>query len=450
MELIRLSKQKQDTESDLFLAQKAKEKSRYDENECGYMKTACENYHGAKYKLPEVEEKLTKAVTARKEKEQTKISIDSAVIDLRDQLESIHHQELETRHHSEQLNIDIISIKTSLQGFQSSLTAGFSVKVSESALNGANFVIDQLLVDTFDDEQRVSKLENIYREATQLAKELLGEIKIIERGIADIPESDTLDKSVVAKCDYLQLVCKESEVALSDTYKITQTSISAAKTEYILFRQEMLRAAKIVEEQAAIISGPLQVDFHVTVTMPEEDMFNVFETQTGAIDQLISFDSIEKPNFGIVVKVRFDKDLRRDFRKIGDSWASGGQREIACTALLGGILFAAQQMHSQSAIVSHGWTRAPVLLLDEPFKNLDIVNRKRLIGSMLLLPVQMIVLYPDAPQEIIDSSDVVISIAQTSTSDKKTLVKLKRGIRKVTRSDIARTLRGDNPFELAA
>ena len=307
--------------------------------------------------------------------------------------------------------------------------------------------MERIIGEQVIDEQRATKLEALVREIREALQNAEGKIQVVNASIKEIPNHETLDETILPRFEALQAICVSVGQAIDEKRIIFQTNLRAAESEYLLLQQEMTRAVALVEKQANKMSGPLLVDFRVRLVMPDASFFRVEGDEFGILEQI---NALEGQTMAIDVKVRFSKDVRRDFRGVGDAWASGGQQEIACAALLGGILFAAQQMHAQTEITGTDWEKAPLLLLDEPFENLDIVNRRTMIGSLLMLPVQIIVLYPMPPLEFIQSADVVITVEKSSGVGNPTLLRLTRGVRAMNRFEFANVLRGDAPNAMAA
>jgi DNA repair exonuclease SbcCD ATPase subunit len=450
LELIRLTRLKAEVGQEYENANFAQENARQEERACEQLLNACKYYYAAQDNLNNAETILAEAEAKRVKLQQSKVDWGKKVDNLRDQLETIRSAITQIDPKMKQLAGQISSDNNALRSYSSPPTSSGAIYVPVAKLEEARQYVDQIQADLEDDEQRVTRLENTYREASQSVKSVGDEIRNTEHSIAEIPEAETLDATIIPRCEYLKTLCLQIEQALEEVHRISMASTTAAKTEYLLLKQEMTRAVSIVEKQANLISQPLQVEFRFNLQMPDGGAFDVVSPERDALDQLYALHSMDKQVMGIDVKVRFDKDLRRDFRPISGGEASGGQREIACTALLGGILFAAQQMDSPNQFVSTGWEKAPLLLLDEPFKNLDMVNRKKLIGSMLMLPVQMVVLYPDPPKDFIDACDVVIAVMKTSDPEKQTQIKMGRGYRKMSRTELAMKMRGDDTHGMAA
>ena len=444
LELKRLKTEKERLQRELDSAEALLQRTRYSEDNCKEFILACERYHSAQIKLKAAEEALQNSQQQIDDLAEKKQAVDLQTDQKRNHLEDTRRKKSESDRKIEIATAEVTQIQQSKRGISSQpLTAP---NVSTSILEDAQRQIEADLVQITQDDQRVDLLDGMLRKARESGQKADEEIKMLTRSINEIPEAGSLDATIPLKCDALTMICEQVEQALSQKRIVFQSSMRAAKSEYMLLHEEMVRATHMVEKQANKISAPLQVDFRIRLMMPDENLFIESGDEFAALEMLNALDNQE---MAVEVKVRFSKDLRRDYRAISDSWASGGQREIACTALLGGILFAAQQMHAQGEITSNDWTNAPILMLDEPFGNLDLVNKSTLIGSLLLLPVQIIVLYPAPPMEFIQAADVVVAVVQSSGADNPTVLKLSRGIRKQTRADLAALYRGDNPHGLA-
>jgi chromosome segregation ATPase len=421
-------------------AQKAREQA----STCEQLRNHCDAFHKATEKLAVAEAGLIIAEQKLSEVSEEKKGFDQLFEQKRNELEEKRVRKADDDRNLEVLKQDQSSLQKQRSGYMAQIPA--ALNVSAKTLEEAKKRLASTLVEVPQEEQRALKLEAIAREAREESSKAEEEMRVITRSIQDIPDSEILDATIPPKCDALEIVCKQVELALEQKRTIFKTSLRAAESEYMLLHQEMVQATAMVERQANQISGPLQVDFRIRLKMPEGEIFKVSEDDLDALEILNSLDNQE---MAVEVRVRFSKDLRKDYRAISDSWASGGQREIACTALLGGILFAAQQMHAQGEISGSSWEKAPILMLDEPFGNLDLVNKSTLIGSLLLLPVQIIVLYPAPPMEFIQAADVVIAVVQSSGADNPTVLRLSRGIRTQSRADLAAIYRGETTNELA-
>ena len=444
IELVRLKEDAVHLHHDLETVELDAQKARTQALECEQLRNQCDAFHKAKEKLAVAEVELIIAQKRLTEVSQEKKEFDQLFEEKRNELEEKRVRKVEDDRNFEGLKQDQSSLQKQRAGFLSQIPA--ALNISAKMLEEAKKLVASTLVDVPQEEQRAIKLEAIAREAREKSSNAEEEGRVIIRAIQEIPDSESLDATIPPKCDALEIVCKQVELALDQKRTIFKASLRAAESEYMLLHQEMVQATAMVERQANQISGPLQVDFRFRLKMPEGEIFKISDDDLDALEILNSLDNQE---MAVEVRVRFSKDLRKDYRAISDSWASGGQREIACTALLGGILFAAQQMHAQGEISGSSWEKAPILMLDEPFGNLDLVNKSTLIGSLLLLPVQIIVLYPAPPMEFIQAADVVIAVVQSSGADNPTVLRLSRGIRTQSRADLAAIYRGETTNELA-
>lgn len=445
LELKRLSGEKERLQLELNEAENKYAQTKLREDEATSLRHACANYHSAQQKLLTAQTALQAKENFLNSLSSQKVEIDSQVDQARDELEQLRNGKAEIDRQIERITGEIGQARATRSGSASQLRQEPNVPVG--MLTEERQSLERIIGEPILNEQRASKLETMVREIREALQNVEGKIQTISASIQEIPEHASLDETIPPKCEALQAICSSVSQAIEEKRIIFQTNLRAAESEYLLLQQEMTRAVALVEQQANRMSGPLLVDFRVRLLMPDASFFKIEGDEFGILEQI---NALEGQTMAVDVKVRFSKDVRRDFRGVGDAWASGGQQEIACAALLGGILFAAQQMHAQTEITGTDWEKAPLLLLDEPFENLDIVNRRTMIGSLLMLPVQIIVLYPMPPLEFIQSADVVITVEKSSGAGNPTLLRLTRGVRAMNRSEFANVLRGDAPNAMAA
>lgn len=169
----------------------------------------------------------------------------------------------------------------------------------------------------------------------------------------------------------------QEAIAAADTAH--EKAIETAQESYQLLKKEMEIVVGVLREQVEEVGHILNMQARIDLEMDVPELVDVL----GDVDRL---------KMRLVVRVKFRQDAA--FFKINDSSLSGGQREMAAISVMCGMLFAAQRLSGTRSRGGPMWVTAPPMVLDEPFRSLDASNLRKAIGSILLMPVQIIVSDP--------------------------------------------------------
>jgi len=213
-------------------------------------------------------------------------------------------------------------------------------------------------------------------------------------GNDDLTERDEIEYQLLSR-DFEQK--KESLEAARTSY---QSQVAAIQVSYEYLKKGMELATKTVEDQANEIGKPLGIEFRLKLNMLDPGDF---------------IDIADTREFVPTVELRVKFDDEQQLRPMQDPRLSGGQKEMASICLMGGFLFAAQQMEDRSDSRPLSWQNSPPLLLDEPFKSLSFINARRAMGGLLEIPSQIIIADPRPAKEVRDASEIIISLKREAS-----------------------------------
>ncbi|OQY46681.1 MAG: hypothetical protein B6242_07075 [Anaerolineaceae bacterium 4572_78] len=282
--------------------------------------------------------------------------------------------------------------------------------------------------------QKINVLQKIMAESEATYTNAETQINTHETICQAITGGENLTERAVYEYERLQQNIAEKQRNLEAAEKGYQSQLQGIETSYYMLKRSMELATEIVENQANEAGKSLNIRFKLILNMlnPKE-MMNFGDTS-----EFI-------PN--VWLRVKFDDG--QSFRPLNDPRMSGGQREMSSTCLLGGLLFAAQQITPQEDDLHRRpvWQTSPPLLLDEPFKSLSIINARRAMGGLLEIPSQIIIADPRPAKEVRDASQIVISlrkevIRNNDNENKIIHIDVHRGMNTVSRADLAREYRG--------